>query len=287
VDADLDRRLAEVGSGTDVDELVDLGCDLAEVGRQVDAERCFRRAADLGSAVASFNLGNTLAALSREREAVAAYERALAGGEMDAWLNLGSVLQQLGDQAGAMRAFREAFQAGDVEGALALAFCLREQGEREQAVAAARDAAAAGSLAAAGVVACWEWDDSLDPALERALRAGAEHYPPARVALADLLCSTGRVTEACEGLERGAKLGEQESWLPLGNVYADEFGDFAAARDAYLGGIAAGDTHCHHNLGVLLVAQGLTDDAEEQFRLGAEAGDELASRTLRELTDGD
>jgi tetratricopeptide (TPR) repeat protein len=205
----------------------------------------------------------------------------------DAWLNLGSVLQTLGDLAGAMRAFREAFQAGDVEGALALAFCLREQAEPEQAMTAARDAAAAGSLAAAGVLACWEWDESLDPALEPALRAGAAYYPSARADLAELLCSTGRVTEACEVLEQGAKLGEQESWLPLGNLYADEFGDFTAARDAYLGGIAAGDTHCHHNLGVLLVAQGLTDDAEEQFRLGAEAGDALASRALRDLRDGD
>lgn len=275
-----------MGSGTDVDGLVDLGCDLADVGRQVDAELCFRRAAELGSAVASFNLGNTLAALSREPEAVAAYEQALAGGETDAWLNLGSVLQELGDLAGAMRAFREAFHAGDGEGALALAFCLREQGEREQAVTAARDAAAAGSLVAVGVLACWEWDASLDPALESALRAGAERYPSARADLAELLCSTGRVSEAREVLEQGAKLGEQESWLPLGNLYADEFGDFAAARDAYLGGIAAGDSNCHHNLGVLLARQGLTDDAEEQFRLGAEAGDQLASRALRDLRDG-
>jgi hypothetical protein len=61
---------------------------------------------------------------------------------------------------------------------------------------------------------------------------------------------TGRVDEARTVLERGAKLGEVESWLPLGNLYADELGDAAAAETAYRSGIAAGDTYCHHNLGV-------------------------------------
>ncbi|HEY4626708.1 MAG TPA: tetratricopeptide repeat protein, partial [Blastococcus sp.] len=92
--------------------------DLADVGRQTDAEWCFRRAADLGDTVGLFNLGNALAAQKRWAEAVDAYEVALAGGEAAAWRNLGKVLEDLGDLAGAMRAYRGAVDAGDLEGGL-------------------------------------------------------------------------------------------------------------------------------------------------------------------------
>src|SRR5947209_13511413 len=98
------RRLQGAGAGdVDPDTLIDLGCDLADAGRQTDAEWCFRRASDMGDTVASFNLGNALAAQQRWEEAVAAYELALAGGEPDASRNLGKVLEDLGDLAGAMR----------------------------------------------------------------------------------------------------------------------------------------------------------------------------------------
>jgi tetratricopeptide (TPR) repeat protein len=248
---DLDLRLSQVSTSEDTDQLIDLGCDLADAERLPDAERCFRRAASLGSAVAEFNLGNTLADLGHPAEAVAAYQRALAGGETAAWLNLGHALADLGDRVGAMRAFREA--AGE------------------------------GNPTAAAVLTSWEWNETLDPALEPALRAGADLYPSARVDLAHLLLETGRIDEARTVLERGAKLGEVESWLPLGNLYADEFGDTAAAETAYRGGIAAGDTYCHHNLGVLLLERGAGEPAREQFRLGAAAGDALAARALRNL----
>lgn len=66
---DLDERLRAAAAleldALDVldalDDLVDLGCELAEVGRLSDAETCFRKGSDLGSATASFNLGNCLA----------------------------------------------------------------------------------------------------------------------------------------------------------------------------------------------------------------------------------
>src|SRR6476661_4806819 len=106
---DLDARLRRLQASrkADADALIDLGCDLADAGRQTDAEWCFRRASDLGDTVGSFNLGNALAAQQRWEEAVAAYELALAGGEPDAWRNLGKVLEDLGDLAGAMRAYRD------------------------------------------------------------------------------------------------------------------------------------------------------------------------------------
>ena len=280
VDAWLDDRLARADGCDDPDELIDLGCDLADAGRLADAERCFRGAAALGSATAEFDLGNTLTEQERHEEAVAAYERAIAGGETDAWLNLGQVLEELGDADGAMRAYAGAADSGDSNGSLSLAFMLRERGDNEAAVVRARAAAATGNALAAAVVAGWAWDDTLDPALEPELRAGADLYPSARADLAELLRSTGRADEARAVLERGAKLGEVEIWLPLGNFYVDDLGDADAAEEAYRTGIAAGDAHCHLNLGLLLAARGDKDGATEQFRLGAAAGDESAARML-------
>src|SRR5829696_5467378 len=200
---DLDRRLRRLRASGDGDALVDLGCDLADASRHSDAEACFRAAAEAGDTVASFNLGNALAAQGRWQEAVDAYEAALVGGEADAWRNLGLVLEDL----------------GDLEGGLQLAFLLREQGEREEALAVAEEIAAAGDPEAAGVVACWKFCTTLDPSLEDDLRAGADHFPAARTDLAHLLRESGRGAEARSALERGAKLGEQVAWLPLGNLY--------------------------------------------------------------------
>ena len=45
----------------------------------------------------------------------------------------------------------------------------------------------------------------------------------------------------------------------------------------------AGDTFCHHNLGVLLVDRGDLEGAIEHFRLGAASGDALAAEALRDL----
>lgn len=278
----LTGRLANLAFSDDVDALLELGCELADAGRQEDAEGCFRRAADLGSEVGWFNLGNTLRELGRLHEAVAAYEVAIAAGEIDAWLNLGNVLGTLGDLAGAMHAYRAAAAAGDSNGALSLAFELRKQGEQRLAEEAATEAAAAGNAEAAAVLACWAWIATSDPALEADLRAGADHFPDTRVALAHLLRATGRGEEGRRVLERGAKLGETEVLLALGNLYADDLGDTEAA---YRAGIAAGDLNCHNNLGTLLWHLDDLEGAEAEFRLGAEGGDALAARNLRSLLE--
>src|SRR5919107_2474916 len=283
---DLDLRLWRLQASEDADELIDLGCDLADAGRQTDAEWCFRRAAELGDVTGYYDLGNSLAAQERWAEAVDAYEVAVAGGEADAWRNLGKVLEDLGDLAGAMRAYRGAVDAGDLEGGLQLAFLLREQGERHAAMDVALEIAAMGDQEAAAVVACWRWCATLDPALEPELRAGADHFPAARADLAHLLRDTGRTEEARFQLEKGAKRGEAVAWLPLGNFYADEMGDDEAAEEAYRCGIAAGEAFFPHNLAVLLAERGDFDGAVEQFRLGAAAGDQLAADALRELEHG-
>lgn len=282
---DLDDRLAASDRSTDAGMLVDLGCDLAEAGRHVDAEYSFRRAVALGLEWVVFNVGNELMAQGRLAEAVEAYGRAIAAGETDAWLNLGRCLEDLGDVAGAERAYREADAAQDPNGALALAYLLRDQGEHDEAEEWARRAASRDNLEAAGAAASWAYDRTHDPALEAELRRGAGHYPPARADLAQILRDTGRAEEARQELTLGAKLGQRECWLPLGNLLSDDFGDPAAAEDAYRAGIAAGDSYCHHNLGLLLLEQGDLEAADEQFRRGAAAGDRLADHALRELMD--
>lgn len=282
---DLDARLEASDRASDTELLVDLGCDLADAGRHLDAEYCFRRAVALGEEWVIFNLGNELKALGRLSEAIQAYWRAIAVGETDAWLNLGHCLQELGDLAGAMRAYREADGAEDPNGALALAYMLREQGERVEAEDWANRAASLGNLEAVGAAACWAYNRTLDPALEGELRRGAGHYPSARADLAVILRDTGRLEEARRELALGAKLGQRECWLPLGNLLRKDFGDAVAAEDAYRAGIAAGDGHCHHNLGLLLLELGDVEAAEEQFRRGAETGDRLAEGTLRDLTE--
>jgi tetratricopeptide (TPR) repeat protein len=280
---DLDGRLRRLRACRDADVIIELGCDLAEAGRDRDAERCFRRAGELGAALGWFNLGNTLAARGRVEEAADAYERALAGGERDAWVNLGLVLEELGDLAGAVRAYQGAGAAGDPQGPLQLAFLLYEQGERDQALTVAAEVAVGGDPVAAAVVAGWRWRESRDPALEADLRAGQQYNPGTRVALSSLLRDTGRSVEARFVLERGAKLGEAQAWLPLGNLYADELHDEEAAEEAYRAGIAAGDTYCHHNLALLLAERGDLDGAVEHLRLGAADGDDLAAEALRDI----
>lgn len=280
-----EEQLRDVPTSDDVEELLDLGCALADSGSLTEAQACFRRASDLGSPEGAFNLGNALASQERWPEAAAAFQLALRRGETDAWLNLGHVLHELGDLAGEIHAYERAEAEGDIGGALGLAFTLREQGERDAAMAAAQRSAAAGNLNAAAVVACWQWCQTLDPGLEDALRAGADYYPSARADLGHLLIDAGRIDEARQVLERGMKLGEADSMLPLGNLYADHLGDDDAAESAYRAGAELGDAHAHHNLACLLEKNDDLEGAEKHYRLAIEGGDTLAIAALRDLLD--
>ncbi|TQK69143.1 MULTISPECIES: tetratricopeptide repeat protein [unclassified Nocardioides] len=236
---------------SDEEALIETGCELAEMGRTEAAIDCFRMADELGSALGSYNLGNALSELGHWPEALAAFERAEAAGDEDAILQV--------------------------------AFALRELDRRDEALETAERAAAAGDTTAAAVVACWRWCTSWDPSLEDDLRAGAELYASARSDLGSLLIRSGRVEEGRAVLERGMLMGEVESMLPLGNLYADALGDPIAAEAAYRAGAELGDAHAHHNLAVLLDEQGDIEGAIEHFRLAAAGGDTLAAQALRDL----
>jgi len=308
VSEQLDERLRAALDGEDIDALVDVGCDLADVDRQAEALVCFQRAVALGGDWVWFNVGNTLRQLDRPLEAINAYEKALAAGETDAWLNLGLVLESVGDLAGAMSAARAAWDiAGQPEGYVNLALLLRGQDLRAEAEATLTQAAERDHAPAAALLACWRWERTRDPALEEELRAGAPVNGDTRASLAALLIATGRRGEARTELELGAKLGQEGCWLPLGNllcgddlddedsdddgpdreVPADEAVDEVAAEEAYRAGIASGDLYCHHNLAMLLLTRGDTAGAEAHLLAGATGGDEMAQRAWQQLHDDD
>ncbi|TYP90608.1 tetratricopeptide repeat protein [Blastococcus xanthinilyticus] len=268
---------------------VDLGADealfhlafsLCRLQRWTEAAGAFLRAAEVGDDDAWLNLAIVYVELERWAEAEWAAEHALGHGEEAAWGPLGYALLQQGDQEGAKSAFEAATSFGDEQSMIQLALLLRspDLGRAKQLLQMADEA---GDSKAAAILACWQWDDSLDPSLERTLRLALEAYSPACVSLADLLLLTGRTEEALTQLQRGAERGEKACWLPLGNILLDHFDDVASAERAYRSGIAAGDTNCFYNLGALLLDRGDTAAALEQFQRGADAGDQLAARALR------
>ncbi|WP_328293953.1 hypothetical protein OG218_14640 [Kineococcus sp. NBC_00420] len=275
----MDERMRVVLAGADVDAVVDLGCDLADAGRQEDALVCFERAVELGGDWVWGNVGNTLLELDRPLEAAEAYRRAAAAGETDAWVHLGHLLESLGDLDGAAGAFAAAGESGLPEGFVELAHLRHDRGDLPGADAALTRAGE--DPQAFALRACWEWEATLDPQLEPRLRAGAAVSGAARAALAALLLLTRRAGQAQQQLELGAKLGQRECWLPLGNLLAES--DIDAAEAAYTAGIAAGDAYCHHNLALLLLERGNRQRAEFHLAAGAAAGDDLARRALRDL----
>ena len=270
---------AAAGLRSDVDELIDLGCDLADAGRQTDAEWCFRRAADLGDTVASFNLGNALAAQQRWEEAVAAYEQAIAGGEPDAWRNLGRVLEDARrPRRRDARLPRRRRRRRPRRAACSWPSSCRSRASRagagrglELAVAGRRTRPPPSSPAGAGArPSTRRWSPTL--------RAGADHFPAARGDLAHLLRDDRprrpRRASCWSAAPSSARRRPGCRWA---TSTPTRWRDVEAAEEAYRSGIAAGDVYCHHNLGVLLADRGDLDGAVEQFGLGAAAGDELAA----------
>ena len=230
---DFDWRLRRLRASVDADALVDLGCDLADAGRQEDAERCFRRAAEARRHHGLLQPRQRPRRPGAWTEAVDAYEAALAGGEADAWRNLGLVLEDLGDLAGAMRAYRGAVDAGDLEGGLQLAFLLREQGERRRRWTSPRRCAAGGhrrpppsSPAGAGAP---RWTRRSRPTCAPAPTTTRRRGPTSRTCCGRPAgaprrgrCSSGAPSSA-----------RPVAWLPLGNFYADEM----ARRGGRRGGL--------------------------------------------------
>ncbi|GAB3352874.1 tetratricopeptide repeat protein [Modestobacter lapidis] len=217
-----------------------------------------------------YDRGFDLAEAGDHEQAVAAFRRAAELGCVLAWLGLGTSLGELHrwDEAGS--AFQRAAELGSADDAWAWRQRSADAGDDPQAAA---------------VLACWRWELTRDPALEADLRAGTTDHPPARVALADLMRTDGRVEEARAVLEAGALRDELDSWLPLGDLCLVEFEDDVAAEAAYRAAIDGGDVLAHTNLGMLFRERGDLAGAVRHLSIAAEDGDELAAIHLRELLD--
>lgn len=133
---------------------------------------------------------------------------------------------------------------------------------------------------------CWPAGSGAEPSPPHSspdCAPGAEHYGSAQADLADLLRTTGRLDEARAQLERGCAADEKGCWLFLGNLLADHLKDTVAAEAAYRAGISTGNVNCHHNLAMLLLEHDRTDAVLEHLRAGADAGNAIDDRTLREV----
>lgn len=213
-----------------IDELIELGCTLADQGLHPAAIAAFQEAWRMGSPDARLNMGNSFWALGDNERAREAFRDAASAGVEEAWLNLaiialefsdwdgaeqaarmalgvgdekawgplGSALWEKGDEAGAEQAFRQSLRTRESEGMLQLAFLLDKQARVAEAMEVAREAADLGNAAAIGVYAAWRWMDTHDPALEHELREGSPHAEIAHRSLIELLRETGRQDEADE-----------------------------------------------------------------------------------------
>jgi Flp pilus assembly protein TadD len=280
VDDSLDERLKAAEQADDPEVWNQLGCDLADVGRIGDAERCFRRAVELGHHWVAFNLANTLRDLGLFEDAAAAYRMAISAGETDAIVNLGYLMELEGRDFEAELLFHEAIAAGDHGGHIALAQRARRNGDLDAAEYHAHLTLPAESGLLGGILKDQGRDDEAEPLL----RAAQYADPDARADLGVVLARTGQADEARLVLQAGVDAGEVESMVPLANLLADG-GDAGGAETWYRRAALLGDTFAHHNLGVLLRGLGRLAEARDQFRLGAAAGDEFARKALAELGD--
>lgn len=279
-DLEVLRRRAEVLlASDDWAHVVDLGCELFDVGSYSDAEKLFRHAVDGGQSWALINLGNALAAQEKWIEAVDAFQAAADAGDADAWFNLGWALDSAG-LPGAETAYSAASDAGDGKAALELAFRAHAVGLLDRAIELAKRAEGLGDGHARAIRACWTWDATHDPGLEPELRAAVELFPAARVDLAELLAGSARTNEAADLLRTGARNGEVESYIALANLLWDHYGDLQGAEEYFRLGATAGDVHCYYNLGLLLEEQGRLEEARSAFQEGADSGDPLAIQHL-------
>lgn len=115
--------------------------------------------------------------------------------------------------------------------------------------------------------------DKDDCEVEDLLREGAADHWEFRLDLAKLLRKDGDLLEARDILFPLVEQGVFGAAIVLGNLLGDDFGDFDAARWAYLQGVDSGDSHSAYNLGVLFFKMGDLAEAERFFSLAREMGD--------------
>ncbi|MFK3676213.1 tetratricopeptide repeat protein [Microbacterium sp. NPDC090218] len=183
------------------------------------------------------------------------------------------------DERLAISMFREAASGGSSAALAALGEGLSWIGHHEEAVIWLRKAIAAeagnparlAGLLGESLIGTGEFAD-LNEA-EHLLKRGLEDSEEFGVPLAQLLLGQGRADEAREFLRRSVAAEVYGAALLLGNLLAEEPGNFDAAESAYTAGIASGDGHSAHNLAVMLLEIGEFARARELHELATAMGD--------------
>lgn len=192
------------------------------------------------------------------------------------------------DELLAISMFREAASGGSSAALAALGEGLNWIGDHEEATlwlrksisANAGDAARLAGLLGESLLSA---GDSVGfSEAEHLLKRGLAESEEFGVPLAKLLLAQQKVAEARELLERLVRADVYGAALLLGNLLAEEPGNFEAAEAAYRAGIASGDGHSAHNLAVMMLENGEPARARELHELAKLMGDSYPLEAARD-----
>jgi len=267
------------------DKLIEKANDHADRGEHHEAIALLESLGGKGPNWVGLNLGNSYSAVGDVAAAQKAFEQSWIAGCDDAGFNLAELYRDVGKVSRARTIYRRLIQKSYVKAMVQEAEELREEGDVPAAQAllacALKHEGPTGDYAA-GLLGYLLWSSTHSVTAEPLLRRGQHAYPTARTCLAKVVMKLGRLSEAIAILEEGVSQGEQESMLPLGNIWRD-LGNEDAAESLYRQSYAVGDAHSAGNLGLLRWDQGRMKSARKWLKRAVKAGDKKAQAWLDEL----
>jgi TPR repeat protein len=289
-----------------------LGVLFHERGELQQAERWWRRAAQVGFPHAEHNLGLLLKQQGNLREAEQWWRRAAEGGHRDAGFALGLLLEERGDLQEAERWWRRAAQAGLPEAQYNLGLLLEEGGNLQESEHWLRLAAQADvRQASTELTRLWEklrWVQAAEQwyrltatagdhqaafelgamylrrgdlrEAEQWLRLAAEAgHHPAEFFVGVLLAQRDELQEAEQWWRRAAEGGHRDAECALG-LMLEERGELQEAERWLRRAAEAGIPEAQTKLGMLLKQRGSLQEAEQWYQRAAESGHHEAEHNL-------
>jgi tetratricopeptide (TPR) repeat protein len=194
------------------------------------------------------------------------------------------ILKKLGRCGDAFKAAVRAASGGDCNGysMLASLYSLGSHWDRfSKAVRAERRALELGGPdpESEAWIMMWSWDLSGDTGLLPALEAAEKVVPEARVYVGDVFRALGRLDEAEAWYLKAADGGDNNAFVPLGNLYS-RLGFVDKAMDCYQRGFELGDAFCAFNAGLDVAERGDWHGSLRWIRLAADGGDARARKYL-------
>lgn len=231
-----------------------------------------------GDAIGLFNLANELNCGNATDVREAMYRIAVQKGVPEAAFNLGLMLQSQGREDDAISAVEAAHEMGDPQAALWLADCYERRGEIDKALHSARSST---DVEQAPQLLIWILE-RLGQHSEVADVARRFRLDNASAAVTWALTSSEPVEEKIKVLERHLEAGAIDVLIPLANLY-QSVGRIDEALSALRESLNAGEPNARYNLGLVLRANGKSDEGRRQIRMAALDGDENAIAWLADL----